>query len=85
MVPKYSKNEFEGYAYRFIVKFSVDEDWRNDINITIYSNSSSYEKLEEYIEENKSDKVVSFVIEHRSTQEQDEHMSKFLDELLNDL
>ena len=80
---KYSKEQFEGYTHRFIVKMKVDEDWRNDTNVTIYSNSDSYQKLEDFVNEKKSDKVIGFKIEHRASKEQDEMSSKFLDEFLN--
>lgn len=80
---KYSKTEFEGYTHRFIVKFKVDDDWRNDTNITLYSNSDSYLKLEEFIKLKKSDKVISFTIEHRASKEQDEIASKFIEEILH--
>jgi hypothetical protein len=83
MGTKYSKTEFEGFTHRFIVKIKVDNDWRNDTNVTIYSNSDSYQKLEAFINEKKSDKLVSFSIEHRASKEQDEMSSKFLDEFLN--
>jgi len=79
---KYSKEQFEGFTHRFIVKFKVDEDWRNDVNIHIYSNSDSYQKLEEFLNARKSDKVLSFKIEHRASKEQDEMASKFIDEIL---
>ena len=72
METKYSKKQFEGFTHRFIVKMKVDEDWRNDTNVTIYSNSDSYLRLENFINEKKSDKVVSFIIEHRASKEQDE-------------
>ena len=85
METKYSRKEFEGYTHRFIVKLRVDEDWRNDIKIDIYSNSDSYQKLEDFIKENKSDKVISFEIEHRASKEQDEIASKFIKETLKDL
>ncbi|MDG1275715.1 MAG: hypothetical protein P8O16_00440 [Algoriphagus sp.] len=83
MEKKYSKQQFEGFTHRFIVKMKIDEDWRNDINVTIYSNSDSYLRLENFINEKKSDKVVSFIIEHRASKEQDEISSKFLDEFLS--
>lgn len=51
---KYSKEKFEGFTHRFIVKFRIDEDWRNDTNITLYSNSDSYQKLEDFINAKKS-------------------------------
>ncbi len=85
MENKYSKEQFEGFTHRFIVKFKVDNDWRNDHNITIYSNSDSYQKLEDFINDKKSDKVLSFTIEHRASKEQDEMSAKFIDEFLNSL
>jgi hypothetical protein len=85
METKYSKTEFDGFTHRFIVKIKVDNDWRNDTNITIYSNSDSYQKLEDFINEKKSDKVVSFSIEHRASKEQDEMSAKFIDEVLGSL
>lgn len=84
METKYSKEQFDGFTHRFIVKFKIDEDWRNDTNITLYSNSDSYQKLEDFLNENKTDKVLSFKIEHRASKEQDELASKFLDEMLAD-
>ena len=84
METKYSKEQFEGFTYRFIVKIKVDEDWRNDTNITLYSNSDSYQKLEDFLNAKKTDKVLSFKIEHRASKEQDEMTSKFLDEMLAD-
>lgn len=84
MKPKYSKEPFNGFTHRFIVRFKVDEDWRNDTNITLYSNSDSYQKLEDFLNEKKTDKVLSFEIEHRASKEQDELTSKFLDEILAD-
>ena len=49
METKYFKEQFEGYTHRFIVKLKIDNDWRNDKNIHIYSNSDSYQKLEDFI------------------------------------
>lgn len=79
---KYSKKQFDGYTHRFIVRIKVDNDWRNDTTINLYSNSDSYQKLEDFINEKKSDKVIGFTIEHRASKEQDEATSKFLDEFL---
>jgi len=79
---KYSKEEFEGYTHRFIVRLKVDNDFRNDTNVTLYSNSNSYQKLDDFINEKKSEKVIAFTIEHRASKEQDEMSSKFLDEFL---
>lgn len=84
METKYSKEQFEGFTHRFIVKFKVDDDFRNDTNITLYSNSDSYQKLEDFINSKKSNKVLSFKIEHRASKEQDEMTAKFIDEMLAD-
>lgn len=75
---KYSRKEFDGYTHRFIVKFSIDDDWRNDSNIHIYSNSDSYIELEKFITEKKGEKVKSFKIEYRATKEADEANAKWL-------
>lgn len=82
---KYSKHQFDGYTHRFIIKLRVDNDWRNDVSITLYSNSESYFKLEEFINDKKSDKVISFAIEHRSSKEQDELASILINEALNNI
>lgn len=78
----YSKEEFEGFTHRFIVRLRVDEDWRNNISTNIYSNSGSYQKLSDFIEEKKSEKVVAFDIVHRATKEQDEASLKLLGTIL---
>jgi len=83
MEKKYSKEQFEGYTHRFIVRLSVDNDWRNDVNLHIYSNSDSLQELEDFINEKKSDKVIAFRIEHRASKEQDELATKLIDETLN--
>lgn len=80
---KYSKQQFEGFTHRFIVNFKVDNEWRNDINVILYSNSDSFEKLHDFINEKKSDKVMYFAIIHRSSKEQDEMSAKFIDEVFN--
>lgn len=81
METKYSKEQFEGFTHRFIVRLKIDNDWRNDITTHLYSNSDSYQKLEDFINEKKSEKVISFDIIHRATKEQDEMASKFIDEM----
>ena len=78
----YSKQQFDGYTHRFIVTLSVDDDWRNDVNMTIYSNSDSYDELNDFINSKKTEKIVSFVIVHRSSKEQDENASAFIEEIL---
>lgn len=84
METKYSKKEFEGYTHRFIVVFKVDNDWRNDTRMDIYSNSDSYEKLREFVNEKKSKQVIEFEIVHRALKEQDDAVSKLIDEIFND-
>jgi hypothetical protein len=83
MEPKYLRDRFEGFTHRFIVEFSVDDDWRNNTKLDIYSNSDSYQSLEEFIDSKKSDKVKSFKIIDRASKEQDEESSKFIEEWLN--
>lgn len=83
MGTKYSKEKFDGYTHRFIINFKIDNDWRNDTKIEIYSNSDSYEELDRFITDKKSDKVVSFEILHKASKEQDELSSKLIDEWLN--
>ena len=85
METKYSRTEFEGFTHRFIVRMVVDNDWRNDKNIHIYSNSGSIQALEDFVNEKKSSKVISFAIEHCATKEQDELSSKFIDEVLKEI
>ncbi len=85
MKTKYSKKEFKGYTHRFIVKLKVDNDWRNDTNINIYSNSSSYVSLHNFINKKKSNEVVDFDIIHRATKEQDEMSSKLIEETLKNI
>lgn len=78
----YSKQQFDGYTHRFIVTLSIDDDWRNDVNMTIYSNSDSYDELNDFINSKKTEKIVSFVIVHRSSKEQDENASAFIEDIL---
>jgi hypothetical protein len=82
---RHSKEQFDGFTHRFIVKMKVDNDWRNDVNITIYSNSDSYQKLDDFINKHKTDRVVSFNIEHRASKEQDEMAAKFINEVLGSI
>jgi hypothetical protein len=80
---KYSKTPFEGHTHRFIVEFEVGQPYTS--NLHIYSNSDSYQKLDDFIKEKKSDKVISYKIIHRASKEQDEMASKFIDEIFNEL
>jgi hypothetical protein len=85
METKYSKTEFEGYTHRFIVQFIVDENWRDEINMNIYSTSNSYKELEDFVNDKKSDKVTAFTIIDRATKEQDDMTSKLIEETLKDI
>jgi hypothetical protein len=82
METKYSKTPFDDYTHRFIVRFSVDDDWRHDTSIDIYANDGSHDNLKLYIDEHKSQKVTHFEIIHRATKEQDECASKFIEEFI---
>lgn len=82
---KYSRKEFEGYTHRFKVRFMVDQDYRNDSTIDIYTDSGDYAKMDAFINQNKSSRVVHFRVEHRATKEQDEADSKFIEEILKSL
>jgi len=80
---KYSKQPFDGYTHRFQIRFEIGEPYTN--TLTLYSNDGSYESLEKFIEENKKEKVISYKIEYRSSKEQDDHQSKFLEDFLKDI
>lgn len=82
MKAKYSKSEFDGYTHRFIVRFSVDNDWRNDTTIDIYSNSDSFDELYNFINNNKKERVVSFKIIYRASKEDDEANARLIEEFL---
>lgn len=81
MKTKYSKTMFEGFTHRFVVQFEIGEPHFS--NLTIYSNSDSYEELEKFIEKKKKEKVISFKIIHRASKEQDELSSEFIEDVLN--
>lgn len=80
---KYSKEKFKGFTHRFKVLFEIGEPYSS--NLDIYSNSDSYQKLEDFINERKSEKVISFKIVHRATKDQDEMASKFINEILDNI
>lgn len=84
-MPRYQSFPFEGYTHRFIVTFSVDNDWRNDRRLDIYSDSGDRDELKMFIENRKTDKVLSFEITHIASKEQDERTNEFLNEILKDI
>jgi len=79
METKYSKEKFDGYTHRFIVKLRTEAD-SHDMHL--YSNSGKLQELEDFINEKKTVKVLSFCIIHRASKEQDELTAKFIDETL---
>lgn len=83
METKYSKEKFEGFTHRFKVEFDTGEHYFS--NLDLYSNSDSFQELEDFINEKKSEKVLSFKIVNRNSKEQDEMASKFIDETLKDI
>lgn len=85
METKYSRTEFDGYTHRFIIEFRVSDDWRDNVSLTLFSNSGNYQKLNVFINEKKSDKVISFEIIHRATKEQDEIASKLIEDFFKNL
>ena len=82
METKYSRTKFEGFTHRFIVQFETGLQYPS--NIDIYSNSDSYQKLDDFVNEKKSKNVQSFKIIHRASKEQDELASQLIDESLKD-
>jgi hypothetical protein len=82
---KYSRKEFEGYKFRTIFRIGIDNDWRNDSNITIYTDNSNREEVNNVILLKTTNKVKSFVMEHWCTKEQDELTMEFLEETLKDI
>ena len=81
METKYSRTQFEGFTHRFIVQFETELQYPSNINI--YSNSDSYQSLDDFINEKKSKNVKSFIIIHRASREQDEIASMLIQESLD--
>ena len=51
----------------------------------IYSNSGFFNELDEFIDKNKNDTVLSYEIVHRASKEEDDIKSAFIDEIMGDL
>ena len=81
METKYSRTEFKDYTHRFVVQFETGEP--NTSTLSLYATSDSYQNLEDFINQKKSDKVKSFNIIHRASKEQDEAAAKFINEMLD--
>lgn len=82
METKYSRSEFEGYTHRFKLEFNTNEPFTH--NMDIYSNSGSGSELYKYIKNNMSASVIDFCIVCKSTKEQDDKTSEFLNDFLKD-
>jgi len=46
---KYSREEFEGYKFRTIFRIGTDTDWRNDRNITVYTDNPNRDEVDKVI------------------------------------
>lgn len=79
---KYSKGAFEGHRFRAMFRFTVSEDWREDSNMSIYTDNPDKQNVEDVINSRKSEKVLSCKMVHWTTKEQDDLTSKFIDETL---
>lgn len=81
----YSKTPFEGWKFRAKFRFKVDEDWRNDTTIDIYTNCSNRLDVHFAITSITTDKVIECNLENFTTKEQDEWSSKLLEEFIKDI
>lgn len=78
----FSKKQFDGYTHRFKVQFvATGETYFSCLDI--YSNTDSFQKIEDFINEKKTEKVLSFKIINRVSKEQDELAEKFINETLD--
>lgn len=82
---KYSKKEFDGYKFRSIFRLSVNEDWRNDTNIDVYTDNPDREEVKKVINSLTTEKVKLCSIEHWTTKEQDDRNSELIEETLKDI
>jgi hypothetical protein len=79
---KYSREQFEGYKFRSIFRLSIDEDWRNDTMVHIYTDNPNKEEVKTVINSRKKETVTSCAMEHWTTKEQDDLSSELIDEVL---
>jgi hypothetical protein len=86
---KYKKEPFEDYSHRFVIQFELKENYKMNEShfstLSLYSDSESEEELNNFIQEKKSDKVISWEVVHRASKEQDKLTSEFIDETLKDI
>jgi hypothetical protein len=84
-VIQYSREPFEGWTERYVIKLEVDGFSGRHIFITIYSNSSSYPELVKYLDARISRRVLSFKLDSRSTKAKDESDARIIDEVISKL
>jgi hypothetical protein len=82
---KYSRAQFKGYKLRVIFKLKIDNDFRNDSNVHIYTTDSDRERIHNTICDLTTDKVISCEAFHWATKEQDDSDARFIDETFKDL
>ena len=79
----FSRVKFVGYTHRLLIHFKTAEP--DLLPLHLYTNSDNLQGLKDFIEEKKSDKVLSYEIIHQSSKEQDEKTGAFLDKVLKEL
>lgn len=82
---KYSREPFEGHKFRTIFKFRVNNDWRDDSKLHIYTDNPNREEVIRVINSKVKDNVIEVLLEHWTTKEQDDLASKWFEETLKDL
>lgn len=75
----YSREKFEGYTHRFTIQFEIGKPYYS--NIDIYSNSDSKSDLMNFINQVKSDKVLSFEVVGKASIEDDKNTANLIDSL----
>lgn len=81
---KYSKEEFEGYKHRVMVRFSIKREFDpyGYAIVNYYTTNTDKESVRAFIEGRvNKEKVTSFNIEYFPTKEQDQMDSELIDEL----
>lgn len=81
---RYSVKEFKGYTYRYIVQL-FKKGGPLPSNKNIFSNDNNTGSIAEHLSSKLANTDYSFAIIHKSTREQDESDSIFIDEILKDL
>ena len=81
----YSRDEFEGFKFRTMFRFTVSDDFREDSVIHIYTDCPDREEVVKVVDSLKKENLKSCELEHWTTKEQDELTSQFIEESLKDL